>query len=547
MHKKTFFGFVSIIVCLGLFLSGCDYLDTLKVKQAAFAGKSVTAADCNYGGEIRSVRAVDEYTVTFELCQPDAAFAAKIASPIFAVQDEATLAATGGDSNLLSEAPVGTGAYRLSGWEKGTILTLQPSTSYWGVPGLPTSIEFFWRPTASQRYNFTTYTTVEGLDIPPASLISSIRSNDSIKPLQHPFTNLYFIGFNNTIAPMDKAEVRKAFALALDRSAIIQQAFPLGSELAQQMVPSTFSPGYSDGLSWYAQNTAEAQALLASAGFDFSQPITLAVADGNMGYLESPASAAALVVSQLEAIGITVNVKAMPLADLQAAIKAGSEMAYLYWFQADYADASAYFEGPFIGNAAQLGAAYLEIQSAAKATLASADSATRQTAFDQLNSLVKDQVPLIPLGHAAFVTVFRKTVSNVAVNGFYENFEEMTGTDTTIRYAGVSEPASIWPADEDDYQTFRITRLLYDTLLMPGFGDVEFKPLLAESWESNASLTQWTFHLRYNVRFSNNVSFDANDVVASFTAIWDSKDPNHKGRTGEFAYYRRLFGNLLNE
>ncbi len=547
MHKKTFFGFVSIIVCLGLVLSGCDYLDTLKVKQAAFAGKAVTAADCNYGGEIRSVRAVDEYTVTFELCQPDAAFAAKIASPIFAVQDEATLAATGGDSNLLSEAPVGTGAYRLSGWEKGTILTLQPSTSYWGVPGLPTSIEFFWRPTASQRYNFTTYTTVEGLDIPPASLISSIRSNDSIKPLQHPFTNLYFIGFNNTIAPMDKAEVRKAFALALDRSAIIQQAFPLGSELAQQMVPSTFSPGYSDGLSWYAQNTSEAQALLASAGFDFSQPITLAVADGNMGYLESPASAAALVVSQLEAIGITVNVKAMPLADLQAAIKAGSEMAYLYWFQADYADASAYFEGPFIGNSAQLGAAYPEIQSAAKATLASGDSATRQTAFDQLNSLVKDQVPLIPLGHAAFVTVFRKTVSNVAVNGFYENFEEMTGTDTTIRYAGVSEPVSIWPADEDDYQTFRITRLLYDTLLMPGFGDVEFKPLLAESWESNASLTQWTFHLRYNVRFSNNASFDANDVVASFTAIWDAKDPNHKGRTGEFAYYRRLFGNLLNE
>jgi ABC-type transport system substrate-binding protein len=547
MHKKTFFGLVSIIACLGLAISGCDYLDTLKVKQAAFVGKSVAAADCNYGGEISAVRAVDEYTVVFELCQPDAAFAAKMAAPIFAVQDEATLAATGGDPALLSQAPVGTGAYRLSAWQHGELLSLQPSTSYWGVPGVPSTIEFLWRLSASQRYSFTTYTTVDGLDIPPASLIASIRSNDSIAPVQHPFSNLYYIGFNNTIAPLDKLEVRKAIALALDRSAIVLQTFPLGSDLAQQMVPANFAPGYSENLSWYAQNVAEARSQLTAAGFDFNQPITLAVAQESMGYLESPQNAAVLVMSQLEAIGIKVTLKLMPLAELQEAINSGSEMAYLYWFQADYADASAYFEAPFVTNAAQLGTAYPEIQSAVKATLASADNDSRQAAFDQLNALVKDQVPLIPLGNAAFVSVFRKTVNNVAVNGYYENFEEMTSTDTEMRYTGVSEPLSLWPADEDDYQTFRITRLLYDTLLMPGFGDEDFKPLLAESWESNASLTQWTFHLRYNVRFSNNVSFDANDVVASFAAIWDAKDPNHKGRTGEFAYYRRLFGNLLNE
>jgi ABC-type transport system substrate-binding protein len=123
----------------------------------------------------------------------------------------------------------------------------------------------------------------------------------------------------------------------------------------------------------------------------------------------------------------------------------------------------------------------------------------------------------------------------------------MSGTDATITYYGVSEPASLWPADEDDYQSFRVTRLLYDTLLAPGFGDVEYKPLLAESWEANADLTVWTFHLRYNVRFSDNATFDANDVVSSFAAIWDAKDPNHKGRTGEFDYFHRLFGKLLNE
>jgi peptide/nickel transport system substrate-binding protein len=547
MNKKILMSIFSIMICLSLVLSGCDYLDTLKVKEAAFSPKGVSAPDCNYGGEVRSVQAVDAYTVTFTLCQPDAAFPAKIASPIFAVQDEQTMNATGGDSNLLSENPNGTGIYRLASWVKGKAISLQPSTSYWGVPGLPEVINFEWNTNPGQRYGFVSYTTVDGLDLPPASLIASIRSNTSLRAVQHPLANLYYIGFNNKIVPMDNLEVRKALTLALDRSLLIQQAFPLGSEVAQQIVPASFHPGHSDTLSWYTQNPLEAGSLLKSAGFDFTQSITLAVADNTMGYLESPSRVAELIASQWQSIGLKVTVKSMPLEELKASIAAGTEMAYIYWFQADYFDGSAFFESPFIYNSSHLGNAYPDIQKEIKSTLASNDNNIRQAAFDRLNTLVKDQIPLIPLGYAANIAVFRASVNNVGVNAYYENFEDMTGLDTTLTYYGVTEPVNLWPADEDDFQTFRITRLLFDTLLAPGFGGIDYKPLLAESWESNGDLTQWTFHLRYNVRFSNNATFDANDVVASFSAIWDAKDVNHKGRTGEFAYFRRLFGNLLNQ
>lgn len=547
MNKKFLMSIFSIIICLSLVLSGCDYLDSLKVKEAAFSPKGVSAPDCNYGGEVRSVQAVDAYTVTFTLCQPDAAFPAKIASPIFAVQDEQTLNSTGGDSNLLSANPVGTGAYRLASWESGKMITLQPSTSYWGVPGLPEKIEIQWNPDPGQRYGFVSYTTVDGLDLPPASLIAAIKTNTSLKAVQHPLANLYYIGFNNSIAPMDNPDVRKALTLALDRSAIIQQAFPLGSEVAQQLVPASIHPGHSDTLSWYTQNPLEAASLLKSTGFDITKPVTLAVADSSMGFLESPQRVAGLIADQWQSIGVNVTVKSMTSDDLKKSIIDGTEMAYLYWFQADYLDGSAFFEGPFVNNFSLLGNPYPEIQQATKNTLASLDSTSRQTAFDEVNRLVKEQIPLIPLGYAANLSVFRNSVNNIGVNAYYENFEELSGVDSTITYYGVREPASLWPADEDDYQIFRVTRLLYDTLLSPGFGGIEYKPLLAESWESNSDLTQWTFHLRYNVRFSNNATFDANDVVASFAAIWDAKDVNHKGRTGEFAYFRRLFGKFLNQ
>jgi ABC-type transport system substrate-binding protein len=547
MNKKIFAGLLSIIICLALLLSGCDYLNTLKVQQAAFNGKTVSAPDCTYGGELRSVQAVDQYTVTFTLCQPDAAFPAKIAAPIFAIQDEATLDASKGDSNILSANPIGTGAYRLASWEKGSMISLSPSTSYWGTPGIPETIEFLWLDDPAKRYALVTYTIVDGFDNPPMARISTIRSNESLKPVQHPLVNLYYLGFNNKIAPMDNVEVRRAISYALDRSAIIQQSFPLGSELARQMVPASIHPGHSNSLDWYPYNTLEAKTLLTSAGFDFSTPISIAVANSEMGYLESAGRVATTIADQLEAAGVKVTIKPMSVADLEKSIKEGTEMAYIYWFQADYKDGTAFFESPFVNNSFLFGDPYPEIQQEVKNSLASSDINVRQATFDKLNTLVKDQIPLIPLGYAANISVFRSTVNNVAVNEYYENFEDMSGMDTTIQYYGVKEPISLWPADEDNYQTFRITRLLYDTLLAPGFGGENFAPLLAESWESSPDLTQWTFHLRYNVRFSNNATFDANDVVASFAAIWDASNPNHKGRTGEFAYYHRLFGKLLNE
>ena len=49
------------------------------------------------------------------------------------------------------------------------------------------------------------------------------------------------------------------------------------------------------------------------------------------------------------------------------------------------------------------------------------------------------------------------------------------------------------------------------------------EPGAAETWEANGDLTQWTFHLRRGVTFSNGATFDANDVVASYSAIWDAK------------------------
>jgi len=53
--------------------------------MAAYEGMMVESPDCEYGGEFKSIEAVDEMTVKVTLCVPDPAFPSKIAFTAFAI------------------------------------------------------------------------------------------------------------------------------------------------------------------------------------------------------------------------------------------------------------------------------------------------------------------------------------------------------------------------------------------------------------------------------------------------------------------------------
>jgi peptide/nickel transport system substrate-binding protein len=55
--------------------------------------------------------------------------------------------------------------------------------------------------------------------------------------------------------------------------------------------------------------------------------------------------------------------------------------------------------------------------------------------------------------------------------------------------------------------------------------DWTLRPLLAESWESNDELTQWTFHLVHGVKFSHGKEMTSEDVVYTFDRLFEVESP----------------------
>jgi peptide/nickel transport system substrate-binding protein len=109
-----------------------------------------------------------------------------------------------------------------------------------------------------------------------------------------------------------------------------------------------------------------------------------------------------------------------------------------------------------------------------------------------------------------------------------------------------AETSGLYCGDETDGDSLRNCYNIYDPLYEFKPGSTEAVPDLAEKCAPNADGTVWTCTLRQGVKFADGASLDANDVVASYAAQWDKKNPNHIGNGGTFDYFGSFWGGLLN-
>jgi peptide/nickel transport system substrate-binding protein len=514
-----------------------------------FEGLSLSAPDCSYGGEFLSVEAVDQYTVKFTLCNPDPAFLQKVAFAAFPVYSAEYLQETGGTGALL-DTPVGTGPYMLGEWKKGDEMVFVQNPNYWGEPAKTPTLVFRWSSEAAQRLLELQSGTVDGIDnIGPADF-EVVANDTNLQKLDRPALNIFYVGMNNTYPPFDNEKVRQAIAMGIDRQRLVDNFFPVGSEVASHFTPCAV-PNACAGDPWYNFDPAAAKALLAEAGFPDGFDTTITYRDVVRGYLPQPGVVAQDIQAQLkENLNINTEIVVMESGAYLDATAAGEVGGlHLLGWTLDYPDMTNSMDYHFGATASQqFGTKWPDITDNLTKAAQLADDAARAPFYEAANNAIKLHVPMIPISHGGSAVAYKATVQGANVSALGNEYFPpvyIEGQDTFV-WMQNGEPISLYCGDETDGESIRGCIQIQEGLYRYTTGATTVEPMLATSCDPNTELTEWTCHLRENVTFSNGDTFDANDVTQSVIMQWDASNPLHVGRSGVFEYYNALFGAFLN-
>lgn len=570
MKSKTMFLILSVLVVFSMLLTACGAPATeappppaeekpaeapkpTEAPAPAEAPKmelmSVAAKDCEYGGIIKEIKAVDPLTVEFSMCMPDPAFLSKIAFSAFSIRPSEQLEKTGGGGEELLSKPIGTGPYKLIEWKRGDSISYERYDDYWGDKAIAKSLVFRWSQEASARLLELQSGTVDGIDNPNPEDFETIKGDSNMALMPREALNVFYIGFNNTYKPFDDAKVRQAVAKAIDRKRIVDTFYPAGSEVADYFTPCAIVNGCV-GDKWWDFDLEGAKALLKEAGLEGGFKTKIFFRDVVRGYLPRPADVAQDIQAQLKAnLNIDAEIEVQESGAFVDNAQDGKlDGIHLFGWGADYPHVTNFLDFHFAKNKLQFGqvdpSVYEELEKGAQ----TADIEKAKEFYIKANNALKETVPMIPVVHGGSAVAYRADVKGGYASPLTEErFWTMdAGGRETFVWMQSAEPISLYCPDETDGESLRACEQTLESLYAYKPGGTEAIPSLATTCDPNADLTVWTCKLRESVKFHDGSDFDANDVVASFAAGIDAASPYHKGNTGAFEYWYTLWGNLMN-
>lgn len=236
-------------------------------------------------------------------------------------------------------------------------------------------------------------------------------------------TRLFFYGINVANGPLENPLIRRAVSLAIDRQGVVDAALSgVGGVPAGSIFPSV--------MGWAADiapvyDPAEAERLLAEAGavkeggrwLLGGAPLTIRIVTYSSRAALPPT--AELTQAYLQAIGITATVSIGEFAANNDAIAAGTADMHLQaWGTAPQGDPSYFPETLLMSGAGSNVGGYTnaELDALLAEGRQTFDSEARREVYQRVQEIIAADAALIPVFHAAQVSVGRAGLSDFAVH-----------------------------------------------------------------------------------------------------------------------------------
>lgn len=370
----------------------------------------------------KSCTAVSPTEVKIELTAPSASFLSALSLPSFAMASPTALEKYGDDVEVKGETPnftgkfgtehpIGTGPYKFVSWDRGDKVTLERFDGYAGEKAKIKTLIFRAIPNGPDRLQALKSGAIDGYDHVDAADVEALK-NEGFQVQERDALNVGWVGFNQTVPPLDNLKIRKAIAHAINREALVKAQYPPGSEVAHQFTAPAIK-GASPNPPKYEYNVEKAKALIAESGIK-NPTIELWYPTGvERPYMPNPEANFQLIKKDLENAGFTVKTKsARWTPEYIDAADNGKAPVHLLGWNADFADADNFIGVFFQEVTKRWGLKDEKIQGLLDEAEQEVDPAKREQLYQQANNLIMENVPGVPYVHTKSFIALGKPVKN---------------------------------------------------------------------------------------------------------------------------------------
>lgn len=236
------------------------------------------------------VKALNDTTLEVTLEKPTAYFLSLAAFHAFYPVHRQTVAANPEKWATDAQTLIGNGPFKLTAWAHSSKLEFAKNGHYWDAAAVRlTNMDWPISDSQTTRLALVENGQVDMMVEPPVVEHDRLTQAGLLKV--SPYLGIYYYVFNTKQAPFDNPQVRKAFSLALNRAALVQNVIKGGKQPAYAWVapglknPVSGKDFREEGGNYATEDTALAKKLLADAGYPGGAglpPVTILYNTGEM-------------------------------------------------------------------------------------------------------------------------------------------------------------------------------------------------------------------------------------------------------------------------
>ena len=383
---------------------------------------------------IANVSRINGYRVEITLHRRDSSFLANLATDFSVILSEeyAQYLLNRGVPERIDHFPLGTGPFKFDSYRKDHHIRYQRNDEYWKNETTAQHLIYDITPKSSLRLAKLITGECDAIAFPAQTELDIIRNRENLLLAEKPGLNIGFWAFNTQRPPFDNPDVRRALAFAIDKNTLLEAVYLGSATRAKTLLPGA-SWAYQEDADDTAYNPVLARQLLDDAGVEPGFTMTIWAIPVERAYNPNAAKMAELIQRYLADVGIRATIVTYDWTTFRRHLREGLHDSVLIGWAADNGDPDNFYRPLLSCGAIPSGTNRAmwcnnDYDKLLNEALQTEDTAQRKAIYQQVNRLLYEQLPIVPIAHAYRYRAYRDELEGMTINPY-----------GGVRFGGVSK------------------------------------------------------------------------------------------------------------